>query len=127
MWPFRPISAAAVNHAWKAPHELRVGAIVVFTGRCAGNRSTWVDANRSTLQILDVREPAEFNGPLGHIPGAKLIPLGQLSGRLAELSRDQPIVAVCRSGARSAQATEILCSAGFIQVANLPGGMLRWR
>jgi|SRR3954454_5789808 sulfur dioxygenase len=88
---------------------------------------TWVDANRSTLQILDVREPAEFNGPLGHIPGAKLIPLGQLSGRLAELSRDQPIVAVCRSGARSAQATEILCSAGFIQVANLPGGMLRWR
>ena len=87
----------------------------------------WVDANRSTLQILDVREPAEFEGPLGHIPGAILVPLGQLASRLGELSKDEPIVAVCKSGARSAQATKILCSAGFTQVANLPGGVLRWR
>ncbi len=87
----------------------------------------WVDANRSTLQILDVREPAEFDGPLGHIPGAMLLPLGQLADRLGELPKDRPIVAVCRSGVRSAQATIILHGAGFTQVANLPGGMLRWR
>jgi len=87
----------------------------------------WVDANRSSLQILDVREPAEFDGPLGHIPGATLIPLGQLADRVGELPKDKPIVAVCRSGARSAQATHILHGAGFAQVANLPGGMLRWR
>ncbi|MEP6942517.1 MAG: rhodanese-like domain-containing protein [Betaproteobacteria bacterium] len=79
------------------------------------------------VQIVDVREPDEFVGSLGHIHGARLIPLGDLPIRLAELSRDQPVVTVCRSGARSAQATVSLQQAGFAQVANLMGGMLRWR
>jgi rhodanese-related sulfurtransferase len=79
------------------------------------------------VQILDVREMAEFIGPLGHIEGAVLIPLGELAGRLDELRRDRPIVAVCRAGSRSAQATAILQQAGFAEVANLNGGMLRWR
>lgn len=87
----------------------------------------WVEANRATVQILDVREPGEFDGPLGHITGATLIPLGQLMDRFGELSKNKPIVAVCRSGARSAQATLFLGSAGFERVANLAGGMLRWR
>jgi rhodanese-related sulfurtransferase len=43
------------------------------------------------------------------------------------LSKDKPIVTVCRSGARSAQATVLLGKAGFDKVANLSGGMLRWR
>jgi sulfur dioxygenase len=79
------------------------------------------------VQILDVREEEEFTGPLGHIEGAVLIPLGQLAARLEELRRDQPIVAVCRAGSRSAQATAILQQAGFNEIANLNGGMLRWR
>jgi glyoxylase-like metal-dependent hydrolase (beta-lactamase superfamily II)/rhodanese-related sulfurtransferase len=79
------------------------------------------------VQILDVREPPEFTGPLGHIRGAILIPLGELAGRAGELSRDRPIVTVCRAGSRSAQATIILREAGFSDVANLTGGMLRWR
>ena len=79
------------------------------------------------VQILDVREPAEFTGPLGHIHGAVLIPLGELAGRAGELSHERPIVAVCRAGGRSAQATVILQKAGFTDVANLVGGMLRWR
>jgi sulfur dioxygenase len=79
------------------------------------------------VQILDVREEDEFAGPLGHIPGAILIPLGTLAGRVAELDRDRPIVAVCRAGSRSAQAVTILTQAGFAAVANLAGGMLRWR
>jgi sulfur dioxygenase len=79
------------------------------------------------VQILDVREPAEYNGPLGHIRGAILIPLGELAGRTAEFDRERPIVAVCRSGARSAQATVILQQAGLKDAANLAGGMLRWR
>jgi glyoxylase-like metal-dependent hydrolase (beta-lactamase superfamily II) len=79
------------------------------------------------VQILDVRETAEFTGPLGHIEGAMLIPLGELAGRLDELRRDRPVVAVCRAGSRSAQATAILQQAGFAEVANLNGGMLRWR
>jgi len=79
------------------------------------------------VEIVDVREPDEYVGPLGHIRGAKLIPLGQLTQRVGELSRDRPLVMVCRSGARSAQATVLLQRAGFPRVANLNGGMLRWR
>jgi glyoxylase-like metal-dependent hydrolase (beta-lactamase superfamily II)/rhodanese-related sulfurtransferase len=81
----------------------------------------------ASVQILDVREPSEFDGPLGHIRDAKLIPLGGLSKGAGELDRNHPIVAVCRSGGRSAQAVTILQKAGFSQVANLAGGMLRWR
>ncbi len=79
------------------------------------------------VQILDVRETGEFSGPLGHIKGAELIPLGELAARAGDLARERPIVAVCRSGARSAQACVILQRAGFSDVANLAGGMLRWR
>jgi rhodanese-related sulfurtransferase len=87
----------------------------------------WLEEHLREVQIVDVREPEEFNGPLGHVPGARLIPLGMLTARAAELARTQPIVTVCRSGARSAQATILLGKAGFEQVANLSGGMLRWR
>jgi len=79
------------------------------------------------VQLIDVREPGEFNGPLGHIHGAKLIPLGELGRRLADIGRDRPVVTVCRSGARSAQAVTMLQKAGFSDIANLAGGMLRWR
>jgi len=79
------------------------------------------------VQILDVREPSEYIGALGHIRDAKLIPLGELARRVAELDAGRPVVAVCRSGARSAQATVILQQAGLKDTANLAGGMLRWR
>lgn len=79
------------------------------------------------VQVLDVRERNEFTGPLGHIPGAILIPLGELSVRSGELSKELPVVAVCRAGSRSAQAIAILRKAGFTDLANLAGGMLRWR
>jgi rhodanese-related sulfurtransferase len=72
-----------------------------------------LEEHAAQVQILDVREPGEFDGPLGHIRGATLIPLGELAARAGELARDRPIVAVCR--------------AGFGDVANLAGGMLRWR
>ena len=81
----------------------------------------------ATTQIVDVREPDEFDGPLGRIQGARCIPLGELAARTGELARDRPVVAVCRSGARSAQASVLLQKAGFRDVANLAGGMLRWR
>lgn len=87
----------------------------------------WLEEHAREVQIVDVREPDEFTGPLGHIPGASLIPLGELAMRAGELSRERPVVAVCRAGGRSAQATVILQQAGFKDVANLAGGMLRWR
>ncbi|MEO8059645.1 MAG: MBL fold metallo-hydrolase [Burkholderiales bacterium] len=79
------------------------------------------------IQIIDVREPQEFTDALGHIRGARLLPLSELSTRIGEIDRDRPVVAVCRSGARSAQATLMLQQAGFEDIANLAGGMLRWR
>ena len=87
----------------------------------------WLEEHLRDVQIIDVREADEFNGPLGHVPGAVLIPLGTLSGNAERLSKTKPIVTVCRSGARSAQATVLLGKAGFEKVANLSGGMLRWR
>ena len=80
-----------------------------------------------TVQIVDVREASEYSGVLGHMRGAMLIPLGELKQRAQEISRDKPVVAVCRSGARSAQAVVMLQKEGFHDVANLAGGMLRWR
>jgi sulfur dioxygenase len=81
----------------------------------------------SDIQVIDVREPHEFTDTLGHIRGARLVPLSQLAARADEFVRDHPVVTVCRSGARSAQATVLLQKAGFSDVANLAGGMLRWR
>ena len=87
----------------------------------------WLEEHAGEVQIVDVREPDEFNGPLGHVEGAKLLPLGQLADQMKALRKEVPIVTVCRSGARSAQATLILAKGGFEKVANLSGGMLRWR
>jgi glyoxylase-like metal-dependent hydrolase (beta-lactamase superfamily II)/rhodanese-related sulfurtransferase len=87
----------------------------------------WVEEHLKDVQILDVREPEEFDGPLGHIPRAKLIPLGSLKEQLDEVPRGQPIVAVCRAGGRSARAALMLQQAGLPNVANLAGGILRWR
>ena len=86
-----------------------------------------LEEHAGELQILDVREPDEFTGPLGHIAGAVLIPLGELADRAGELAKDRPVVAVCRAGGRSAQAVNLLQQAGFARLANLNGGMLRWR
>jgi len=87
----------------------------------------WLEENLERVQVVDVREPEEFTGSLGHIPGARLIPLGSLEARRDTLERERPVVTVCRSGARSAQASVLLGKAGFSRVANLAGGMLRWR
>jgi rhodanese-related sulfurtransferase len=78
------------------------------------------------VQVVDVRERDEYDGPMGRIPGSCWIPLGDLAARAGELAKDRPIVAVCRSGARSAHAVAMLSRAGFPNVANLAGGMLRW-
>ena len=86
----------------------------------------WVEEHRQAVQLIDVREPAEFDGALGHIAGARLVPLGTLAGSLTPFDRDRPVVAVCRAGGRSAQATLVLQKAGFAKVANLAGGMLQW-
>jgi sulfur dioxygenase len=78
--------------------------------------------------LLDVREPEEFVGELGHIEGALLVPLDALERRLPKLAGyvDRDVIVVCRAGARSASAGAILRRAGFQRVINLQGGMLAW-
>jgi rhodanese-related sulfurtransferase len=73
--------------------------------------------------LIDVREDYEFAA--GHIPEATLIPLGQLGSRLNEIPKDKTVVAVCRSGNRSGQATQLLRQAGF-DAHNMDGGMISW-
>jgi rhodanese-related sulfurtransferase len=73
--------------------------------------------------ILDVRQPEEFRS--GHIPGARLIPLGELARRVGDLPKTQEIICVCHSGSRSVQATQKLAEAGY-KVVNLRGGMAAW-
>lgn len=76
--------------------------------------------------VLDVREDKEFAA--GHIPKAKHIPLGQLSGRLQELEKfkSKPILVTCRTGQRSARACGMLKKAGFETVYNQAGGIVAW-
>ncbi|MBX3062195.1 MAG: rhodanese-like domain-containing protein [Anaerolineae bacterium] len=78
----------------------------------------------SPLFILDVRQPEEFQG--GHITGAKLIPLAELTNRLKELPKDKEILCVCASGSRSSAATRLLSNAGY-KALNMRGGMTGWR
>ena len=72
-------------------------------------------------QLIDVREPHEVAE--GTLPGARNIPLAQLPHRLAEIDRHRPVVVLCRSGNRSAQAAGWLANQGF-DVTNLAGGMM---
>ena len=74
--------------------------------------------------ILDVRQPEEWQEV--HIPGATLIPLGELAGRLDEVPKDKPVVVYCRSGNRSREGRDILQQAGFEQVTSMAGGIRAW-
>ena len=73
------------------------------------------------VQILDVREPWEFD--LAHLPGARLIPLGELVDRAAELDPSRPLAAYCHHGMRSLQALRFLKGLGFADLAHLAGGI----
>jgi adenylyltransferase/sulfurtransferase len=76
------------------------------------------------LRLIDVREPVELQ--VARLPGAELIPLGQLAANLNRLDSSQDIVLFCKSGSRSARALELLLSAGFRKVKNLRGGINAW-
>jgi rhodanese-related sulfurtransferase len=74
--------------------------------------------------VLDVREPWEYSS--GHLPGAALVPLGDLERRLADVPKDRPILAVCQVGARSLAAAQLLIAAGYADVTNVDGGTSAW-
>jgi rhodanese-related sulfurtransferase len=76
--------------------------------------------------LIDVREPHEFVGELGHVPGATLVPLATVPAQAVTWDKSKLYVIVCRSGGRSGQAAQALSKLGFTRVINLVGGMLAW-
>jgi glyoxylase-like metal-dependent hydrolase (beta-lactamase superfamily II)/rhodanese-related sulfurtransferase len=82
----------------------------------------WVER----VLAVDVREAHERTGPLGHIAGTKLVPLGVVTAVASEWDRTQPVLLICRSGGRSGRAAAALAAAGFESVYNLAGGMIAW-
>jgi len=101
---------------------------------CAADEVTSVtpDEVRSVLDgdekgeylLLDVRQPEEYEA--SHIPGALLIPLGELEVRQGELDRSKKIITYCRSGHRSMAAAVVLCGLAFRNLYSLDGGILNW-
>lgn len=78
------------------------------------------------LRVVDVREATEFDGQLGHVPGAELVPLSELARRAMSWNRGQPVAVVCRSGGlRSGRAVAMLSRMGF-EAMKLKGGMERY-
>ena len=79
--------------------------------------------------VIDVRTAEEFGGPLGHISGARNLPLQELSAHVQGIGeeKDALIVMVCKTDRRSAKAAELLRESGFEQVSVLRGGMDGWR
>lgn len=83
-----------------------------------------IGSEAKNLKIIDVREHTEVAS--GAIPGAIQIPLATLPARVHELDKNDDLVIVCRSGARSAQACRFLAGKGFKNAYNLRGGMMAW-
>jgi len=76
------------------------------------------------LEIIDVREPYEWQ--IGHIPGARLVPLDQIAEEIPRLDKRRETILYCKVGARSMRAAQQLANAGVADVRNLAGGILRW-
>lgn len=74
-----------------------------------------------SFTLLDVRQPWEYEER--HLPGATLVPLGELPGRVQELDPAKPVLAYCAAGGRSRAAAQLLSSLGFREVYNLAGGI----
>ncbi|ACJ33906.1 Rhodanese-related sulfurtransferase [Anoxybacillus flavithermus WK1] len=99
---------------------------------CAQNRYTNISVDEAAqmmqkedVVVLDVRTEEEYAS--GHIPGAILLPLQQLPDRVDELNKNKTYIVVCRSGNRSAQASELLVKEGFSSIYNMTGGMNEWK
>jgi adenylyltransferase/sulfurtransferase len=76
------------------------------------------------LEIIDVREPYEW--AIGHIPGARLVPLGRIADEIPRLDKRREVILYCKVGERSMHAARQLVDAGVTEVRNLAGGILRW-
>lgn len=131
-------NASAIRYGFLALGLLvAIAFLPRLVSRIRGDATSWIEPQdllglcergaQRTI-IVDVRNPDEFTGTLGHIPEAINIPLGEIGGRLDELGRgpDVAIAIVCRTDRRSAVAARELRNAGFSDVRVLRGGMEGW-
>ncbi len=84
----------------------------------------WLNEKAGRFRVIDVRQHQEI--AMGTVPGAEALPLHLLPLKHGEIDKSETIVMVCRSGARSGQATAFLQQQGFENVYNLRGGMIGW-
>jgi len=119
-------------------HEIT--ELIDYDEFCGGSRSTAGDAtvvseiqpahlaerlaHGEKLEIIDVREPYEWE--IGHLPGARLVPLDRISAEIPRLDKSRETILYCKVGARSMYAARQLADAGVAEVRNLAGGILRW-
>ncbi|MDH3642969.1 MAG: MBL fold metallo-hydrolase [Gammaproteobacteria bacterium] len=108
------------------PEEITWGPVTPTFAGVPEIQPEWVASHLEEVFVLDVRSAWEFEGDLGHLEGAHLVPLDELRERLGEVPHDLPVVTVCQSGKRSAMATEILLRSGYEKVANVAGGLIQW-
>ncbi len=91
-----------------------------------GELLEYMDENRDCL-VVDVREPAEYYGDMGHIKDSLLIPLMELKDNLDRFrAENKKLIFVCNSGERSYYACSFLKDQGIENVLNLKGGMIQW-
>lgn len=105
----------------------------MFGANGGSAQASWTDVpvaaaakRKQEFRIIDVREPGEYTGDLGHIEGAELVPLATVTSAAKSWNTDTPILVVCRSGGRSARAAEALAQMGFGKIHNMTGGMMAW-
>ena len=95
-----------------------------YTNVTVSEAKAMIDSKPS-LVVLDVRAQSEYDS--GHIGNAKLIPVGELGGRLDELNKTDEILVYCKSGGRSSTASQLLADNGFLYVYNMLGGITAWK
>lgn len=125
----------AQKNVWLVMIAVASGALFVWPsiaklfnrGREIGVSQAVLLINRKDAAIVDMREPNEFKA--GHIPNARNVPAGELAGRMKELEKlkAKPLLLVCQSGTRSAQACSALQKDGYAQAVALAGGMAAWQ
>lgn len=119
---------ARIDEAVPANREVGLG--LAQDAAAGGFRECGAASARAAMpatRVVDVREPHEYVGELGHIDGAENVPMARFPEVAASWKRSDPLLVVCRSGRRSREVCQMLARLGFEDVANLSGGMLEWR
>jgi len=118
--------SAPVKIAKKTRKQLRGPDAPALSEMSADELFETLDTEESPTIMIDVRTPHEYHG--GHIKDTKLMPLGELMHSIDTLNeyKEDEMVVVCHSGARSMMAAQLLVRAGFKDVRNLKGGMILW-